>query len=135
MDTDLNEVFEAGCESAYDAAYNEMVETWGEKTANVVMDKLKSAGKAVGDFYSPTAVRKKNYKALIGDPKNAEKYEKIHAKGRTSATSSGAAEVDKHLSRRTALEVGGKAAGTAAVAGGVGYGGYKAMGGGDKKRR
>ena len=43
MSIDLSEAFEAGCEQAYEAAYGEMVELWGEKTAGARFNKLKDA--------------------------------------------------------------------------------------------
>jgi len=124
--------------NAYDhgvvTALDELEKFAGEKFAGKVGDAVGKAKKAVTDFYSPSAIREKNYKNLAG---NREKFDKIHAKGMASGPSGGGLgdkAIDKHLSRRTAIEVGAKGGGTAAIAGGAGYGGYKAMSD-DKKGR
>ena len=129
MSINLNEAFEAGCNEAVNAAYGQLSDAWGEKTA---AEWLNKATKSVGDFYSPTAIRKKNYKNLTD---NREKYDKIHNKGLASG-GSGNEAIDKHLTRRTVLEAGAKYTGTAAGVGAAGYGGYRGYGAmsGDKKK-
>jgi len=153
MSIDLNEAFEAGCEQAYEAAYGEMVEAWGEKTAAAWWDKLrKKAAKGIAPkepaYHRPTIDRTPPPPTSIGRRIKQEVAHTGHqiregATGRRSVSDEhgnlqrpGARNMTGKEQAISGAKGAGKALGAAGVAGGVGYGGYRGYQAatGDKKR-
>lgn len=122
---DLNEAFEAGCESALSDAYDQMVDTWGEKTANVVMDKLKGGYRAAKGAVARTGHQLRE--GATGRRSVADEYANLQRPGSRNMTGK-----EQAVSGAKGL---GKTLAAGGIAGGGGYAGYMAMQDDKKKKK